>query len=136
MDNSCFYKSSEIGQVLQVHNRVSQGKPEAVPTELDDGVAPPLTGIRARYKKLAKKSFAEDGDPNILEKVDRELVDIEADLVKRERSADEHAKPYVYEELIEEEPYMHYWDDVTVIEMGSDNFLNSAKEAYDKAYTR
>ena len=63
-------------------------------------------------------------------------MDIEADLVKRERSADEHAKAYVYEELILEEPYMHYWDDVTTIEMGQDGFISSVQEAYDRAYSR
>mmetsp|Transcript_18471 Transcript_18471/g.23518 ORF Transcript_18471/g.23518 Transcript_18471/m.23518 type:complete len:524 (+) Transcript_18471:29-1600(+) len=142
MDQVSYYKTGDIGQMLLVHNaRVGEEpRPGTVgisPGErkfaAEDGLTPPMKEIKTRFGSLHPPK---DVDPEILGQIDKELVDLEADLVKRERSTDEHAKPFEYEELIDMEPYMYYWDDVTTLERGEDNFVASAKAAYDLAYER
>ena len=54
-------------------------------------------------------------DPKEIARIDSLLVELEAEVTKQERSAEEASKAYVSEELIDEEPYMEYWDEVTVL---------------------
>lgn len=161
VDNESFYKIADVGQVLEVssvkesegHRRPhfdeinnglfsqqssSEKKQRKKKRKLDDamddsGLTPPMYQIRHTFSKLDDDSGI---DPKDVKRLDSLFVELEAEVNKRERSAEEAAKPFVYEELVDEEPFMEYWDDVTVLDQGNNDFISSARKAYDAAYER
>lgn len=153
LDDVGYYKVSDIGQILEVSNikdipgnsrptfdEISNEPKDDVkenkkrdPNDftLDNGLTPPTIGIKDGFKEISTKV-----DPNDVKKFDGLLLELESEIAKRERSTEEAHKPYVFEEIIDEEPYMEYWDEKTEIEQGKDNFLSSTRKAYDLAYER
>ena len=153
LDKVVYYKVADIGQVLEVSNikdipgnsrpnfdQISNEpdvpgmlKSKRKPNDftMDSGLTPPTVGIKEGLKESQLKV-----DPLDVNKMDSLFVELEGEVTKRERSAEEAHKPYVFEEIIDEEPYMEYWDEKTEIEQGKDNFLSSARKAYNLAYER
>ena len=161
LDSVSYYKVADVGQVLEVSNvketptsrrptfaeidnsifasvksktSTSSPKKRKVDDYVDDnGLTPPTFKIK---QKLAKLDDDSGIDPKEVAKIDGLFVELEAEVTKRERSAEEASKPFVFDELVDEEPYMEYWDEVTVLDQGKDDFVSSAKKAYDLAYER
>lgn len=154
LEDVSYYKVADIGQILEVSSvRIMPGsirpafdeidnsgyernlsqprKPNDF--ELDHGLTPPTANIKQR---LSKSDEMAGIDPKDIKKFDSLLVELEAEVTKRERSGEEAHKPYEFQELIDEEPFMEYWDETMKLNQGRDNFLSSAKKAYEIAYDR
>ena len=163
LDNTAFFKLSDLHQILEVSDReitdaelnISsiEVKNEAIPAfddidnsgikstkkqrkendfTMEHGLTAPMAFCKEKFE--AKKT---EGLGNLskemLQSVGDVLVELEAEVAKRERSAEEAGKPYVYDELVDELPFMKNWDDVTTLDQGTDDFKSSAAKIVENA---
>mmetsp|Transcript_21396 Transcript_21396/g.39843 ORF Transcript_21396/g.39843 Transcript_21396/m.39843 type:complete len:471 (+) Transcript_21396:222-1634(+) len=139
-DSGVVYKSANVSQILEVSNAKVGEKPRPDVSELaDDGLTPPMAKARSKRFHNMDRAVKHDLPPDqgkdgerarLVRKMDNELYEIVENLSKQ------NAEVFVHEEVIEMEPFMHYWDTKTVIHQGSDNFLTESRKAYDLAYER
>eukprot|EP00516_Mucochytrium_quahogii_P002855 CAMPEP_0203757610 /NCGR_PEP_ID=MMETSP0098-20131031/10595_1 /ASSEMBLY_ACC=CAM_ASM_000208 /TAXON_ID=96639 /ORGANISM=" , Strain NY0313808BC1" /LENGTH=482 /DNA_ID=CAMNT_0050649835 /DNA_START=162 /DNA_END=1610 /DNA_ORIENTATION=+ len=134
-DSEVYYKSNDVGQILEVHDVVVGSKPRPeVSKIMDDGLTPPMAQAHSqRFRRMdrsSKLNLEEKDRMKLVRKLDDELFQIVDKLSKQK--TDE----FVHEELVDMEPHMHYWDNVTVIRQGGDNFVSESRKAYDYAYEK
>lgn len=152
IDSIAYYKVSDVGQILEVSSvkdipgnsrpKFDDISNEALHTEptkprsSDDYTIPSgLLNTTVNIKEAMKEDQIKV-DPIDIKEMDTLYAELDSDVTRREKSTEEAHKPFIYEELVDEEPYMEYWDERTEIEQGKDNFLSSARKAYDVAYER
>eukprot|EP00924_Labyrinthula_sp_SR-Ha-C_P004779 snap_masked-scaffold_1-processed-gene-11.29-mRNA-1 protein AED:1.00 eAED:1.00 QI:0/-1/0/1/-1/1/1/0/234 len=136
------YKLSDIHKVLRVSLvKTSDGNRPINYQDKSEGIAPdgltkPAKGIKKKLEEYKKNKILGVSSTE-LAKSSELLEDLEEEVMKREKSNQKEAlKPFIYEEVIEEEPFMSYWDERTIINQGEDNYTKDCKEAFEKAYQK
>ncbi|GBG32031.1 Transcription initiation factor TFIID subunit 7 [Hondaea fermentalgiana] len=152
-DSYVYYKSADVAQVVEVQNIKVGSKPRPeVPHLMDDGLTPPMKQARSqrfsRMDRTVRNGLPEEKDERtrLVGRMDQQLRKIVAslpaktqaganvNLATQDKLSEDKTTVLQYDELVDMEPFMQYWDDRTIIKQGTDNFLTDSRRAYDLAF--